>query len=107
MFITEPVIYFFTGIVFSWFCNRIIRTYVNTERTEDLNKSKQLLMKYGMRAELYLPTLGIEDNELRELLDNFSYSGHIVIDKNNQLVGKLIPKVERASPKLRLVVSND
>jgi hypothetical protein len=65
-----------------------------------------ILRKHGLTPQLYLAAVGVEDPELRRTLDEFAYSGHIVVNARHEVVGTICPRVVKG-PRLRLVVSND
>lgn len=67
--------------------------------------AEKVLTAHGLSAHAYLATVGTEDAELREALDQFAFTGHIVLDKQGNVVGRLLPKVAKG-PHLRLVVDN-
>lgn len=75
----------------------------NIERRKAAEKE---LKKYGLKAELYLATIGTEDRELRNAMDYFAFRGYLILNKHNEVVGRLCPKVKKG-PHLRLVVSNE
>lgn len=76
-----------------------------TEEVRRRYEAEKVLATHGMLAHRYLATVGTEDRELRRALDQFAFTGHIVLDRHGGVVGKLVPKVVK-EPHLRLVVDN-
>lgn len=71
--------------------------------------AEQTLNARGMSVYPYMPAFGVDDPELRSALAVFEYGGHVVLDKDGRMVGRLMPKVVargRPAPGLRLVVDN-
>lgn len=83
----------------------LLRFYLKSENASNKTKAEKTLASHGMSAHLYLATVGQEDKVLRRALDQFSFTGHIILDKQGNVVGKVLPKAEKA-PYLRLVVDN-
>ncbi|CCN38636.1 conserved exported hypothetical protein [Vibrio nigripulchritudo SFn27] len=78
------------------------------KRMQKQSQSREVLQRYGLDTELYLGTLGVNDKELRDAIDDFRFTGHVIVDRNGGIIGGLVPNVPvRPKPKLRLVVSND
>lgn len=73
---------------------------------ERRKSAESILKRNGLSAELYLATIGIEDRELRNSMDYFAFRGFLIMDRKDEIVGRLCPRV-KAGPHLRLVVSND
>ena len=65
-----------------------------------------VLKSHGLTPVLYVPTVGIEDPALRNAMDEFAFSGHIIMNAEGQVVGK-IAKTAQQSPHLRLDAAND
>ena len=65
-----------------------------------------VLKSHGFTPVLYVPTVGIEDPALRNAMDEFAFSGHIIMTAEGQVVGKIAQPTQQ-SPHPRLVVSND
>lgn len=64
-----------------------------------------MLGMHGMDAFLYIPGFGFEDGKLRSALDVMEYTGKIVLYRNGDVVGRVMPKVAKGLH-LRLVVDN-
>lgn len=67
-------------------------------------KAKATLAKYGMNAHMYLAAMGVDNIEIRRALS--VYDGYVVLDQNQEIVGRLLPKLQKA-PFLRLVINNE
>jgi len=65
-----------------------------------------VLKSHGLTPVLYVPTVGIEDPSLRNAMDEFAFSGHIIMNAEGQVVGKIAGTAQQ-SPHPRLVASND
>ena len=72
---------------------------------KELKEAEGIVMKRGYSAYTYLPSFGVDDNELGIALDKLAFGGKIILDANGNVVGRLLPKVV-SNPKLRLVVDN-
>ncbi len=82
---------------------------------ESLAKSEQLLAANGYKACLYLPGLGIENEEISNACAEVFRSGRrLIIPPNGELVGKIswdtlegrMPEAAQKKSHLTLVVSN-
>lgn len=70
-------------------------------RIEDVrgkSDAAQVLKKHGLTPQLYLPTIGEEDPELRSALDTFAFTGHVITNPKGDVVGKLCPTAEKGPP---------
>lgn len=76
--------------------------YANEKRQQSL----KVLREHGLDSALYIGTDGVNDEELRNAIDDLTCSGYIIIDRDNNVIGRLRPKIE-CKPTLRLIVSND
>ena len=58
---------------------------------------------------MYLATIGTDDPELRDALDQFAFTGHVITNRDGEIIGGLVPKAKSGltKPSLKLVVSND
>ena len=65
-----------------------------------------ILKSHSLNALLYVPTVGIEDPALRNAMEEFAFSGHIIMSIEGQVVGKIAGTAQQ-SRHPRLVVSND
>ncbi len=101
-------IIFFSGTLTGVLLWRSFSSACNLQ-ARNLDEAKRTLREYGMTAELYLPTIGLPSGGLRDAVDEFTLSGYIVLDKDKNIVGKLVPAAEgkKSKPQLTLVVSND
>jgi mannose/fructose/N-acetylgalactosamine-specific phosphotransferase system component IID len=89
-------------ILFLDFALNMLRKEQKKQRMFDANK---VLALHGIRTTLYLPTVGVSDEKLYAALDEFSFSGRIALSKDGEIIGKLLPTVEKG-PHLRLVIDN-
>lgn len=69
-------------------------------------ESEEVLHAHGLDAYLYLASVGVTNTELRDALAVLAGSGKVVLDRDQRLVGRLVPKTEPKGPGLRLVVDN-
>ena len=80
---------------------------MRSKERQDLSDAEKKIKDHGLEARLYLPTIGVENEQLFEALDCCAMSGRVIIGKNNQIIGGIAPGMEKRKPELRLVVSND
>lgn len=74
---------------------------------KELERAENVLARHKLSAFWYMPTIGVDDPELREALDRIAMHGKVILDADNRLVGRLLPKPEsERGPRLRLVVDN-
>ena len=85
------------------FVRRFWRRLRANQRRAD---ARAILRTQGLTPVLYVPTVGIEDTALRNAMDEFAFSGHIIMNAEGQVVGKIAGTAQQ-SPHPRLVVSND
>ena len=90
------------GLAMEWLCRFWRRSQADQRRSEAV----AVLKKHGLSPQLYLATIGVKDDDLRRALDEFAYSGHIIMNSKDEVVGGICPRVVKG-PQLRLVVSND
>ncbi|MCG9692074.1 hypothetical protein L1D55_09975 [Vibrio sp. Isolate22] len=84
--------------------------YLRTEKEKKAQeKALKLLKAYGYEPELYLATIGTDDPELRDALDQFAFTGHVIKNRDGEIIGGLVPKAKfgLTPPSLKLVASND
>ena len=103
----EPLKYVIVGMiaasVIDW-TRGIWRQHVSRLRMDAANR---ILNQYGLDAYTYLAAFGAEDGELRSALESFELTNKVIVDKNGNIVGRLLPKVKAAEERgLRLVVDN-
>src|SRR5690606_36586620 len=55
-------------------------------------QAREVLKRHGLTPQLYLASVGVDDLELRAALDEFSFAGYIITDKEGNIVGKLCPR---------------
>lgn len=93
------------GMLLAGMVQCLIRFWCQREDRKRQEKAAKVLKRHGLIPQLYLPTIGEKDPELRSALDAFTLSGRIITNAKGEVVGKLCPKVAE-EPHLRLVVSN-
>lgn len=94
------------GVLLATMVDWLLRFWRQSEDRQRRAKAKQVLKNRGLTPQLYLPTIGEENLELRSALDAFTFTGYIITNDNGEVVGKLCPRLEKG-PHLRLVVSNN
>lgn len=99
----ERLIYYTAGMIVTCIIDYAISVFNRIDRQKQCAEAENLLKKYNMSSHIYLPTLGIENIELRKALAAFN--SRIIIDENDCIVGGIIPKAEK-SCHLQLVVNN-
>lgn len=57
--------------------------------------AERILKKHGLTPQLYLATIEEADQELRDALDTFAFTGHIITNAKGEVVGKLCPRAEK------------
>ncbi|MBN6740145.1 hypothetical protein JKG47_06290 [Acidithiobacillus sp. MC6.1] len=85
------------------FLRRFRRRYRANRKRADAGA---VLKSHGLTPVLYVPTVGIADPALRNAMDEFSFSGHIIMNAEGQVVGKIAGTAQQR-PHPRLVASND
>lgn len=105
---TGPVTYLAIGAAMMWFIDWTVRFWMRSKESGERSETDRILSNHGMSAYFYMPAIGVDDQELRRALEMAAFNGRIVLDKEGRVVGKIIPKVVKASagPHLRLVVDN-
>lgn len=96
----------FTGIFLAEAAHFLYRSYLQIENDKRKEKAREVLKKHGLKPQLYLATIDEKDPELRAALDEFSFSGHIITDGENAVVGKICLTAQE-KPYLKLVSSRD
>lgn len=101
----EQLGYFLAGgflmAVTSW----LVKCFIQPKDDVCQKVAEETLRQHNLKAEFYLATIGTEDRELRAAMDYFSFRGYLILNKSNEVVGRICPKVKKGSH-LRLVVSN-
>lgn len=95
-----------TGALFTLAMEWLFRFWQRSLADQRRAKALAVLKKHGLSPQLYLSTIGVEDADLRSALDEFAYSGHIIINTKGEVIGKICPRVVKGHH-LRLVVAND
>ena len=106
----NEMIYLFVGGVMMAVADWVMQRYMRSQERNEILDAEKLLKSSGLEARLYLPTLGIDKNEdvkLIRAMDLCASSGKIILNRDNNIVGGIIPSVLVRKPELRLVVSND
>lgn len=94
------------GVVFVLVVNFVHSFWLRHRADQRRADAGAVLKSHGLTPELYLPTVGIKDPSLRNAMDEFAFSGHIIMNAEGQVVGK-IAKTAQQRPHLRRVASND
>ncbi|MFA0329657.1 hypothetical protein AB4586_00040 [Vibrio sp. 10N.222.49.E4] len=81
----------------------------NAKEKSNKEKALKLLKANGYEPELYLATIGTDDPQLRDALDQFAFTGHVIKNRHGAIIGGVVPKAKPGltKPSLKLVVSND
>lgn len=90
------------GVAIDW----LLRTWQRRQSDRRRSEAVHFLKKHGLSPQLYLASIGVDDPELRRAIDEFAYSGHLIVNAQNEVVGKLCPRVVKG-PHLRLIVSSE
>ncbi len=93
------------GVLLAATVDWLFRFWRQSEDRQRRLHARGILKKHGYTPQLYLATFEEANHELREALDTYAFTGHIIINAEGNVVGKLCPRMERV-PHLRLVVSN-
>lgn len=102
----NELIWLSTGLIFALATDRLFRFWQRSQADQRRREAVAVLKKHGLSPQLYLATIGVDDDELRSALDEFAYSGHIIMNTKNEVIGRICPRVVKG-PQLHLVVSND
>lgn len=102
----NELIWLSTGIALALAMDWLIRFWLRSQAKKRRSEAVAVLKKHGLTPQLYLATFGVKDADLRRALDEFAYSGHIIMNAKDEVVGKICPRWVKG-PHLRLVVSND
>lgn len=94
-----------TAIAAYWAFERLVRWWQRRDNEARIAEAQRVLEKHGMDAFFYIPGFDAEDGELRRALDVMEYTGKIVLDRDGNVVGRVMPKIAKG-PHLRLVVDN-
>lgn len=93
------------AIAVCWVTERLVPWWLRRDEEARIAEAPRVLEKYSMGAFFYMPGFDAEDGELRRALDVMEYTGKIVLDRDGNVVGRVMPKVAKG-PHLRLVVDN-
>lgn len=101
----ERVLLIVAGMCFALWIDWCFSFWRNAENNRHRQEAEKVLAAHGMSTHSYLATVGIEEEDLRAALDRFAFTGHIILDRQGNVIGKLLPKIKKG-PHLRLVVDN-
>jgi len=74
---------------------------------KELKQAEEVLARHKMSVYSYIPTIGMDDTELRDALDLAAMHGKVILNADGQVVGRLLPKPEsNVETRLRLIVDN-
>jgi hypothetical protein len=93
------------AVALCWGAERLIRWWLRRDEEARIIEAQRVLEKHGMDAFFYMPGCDAGEGELRRALDVMEYTGKIVLDREGNVVGKVMPKIAKG-PHLRLVVDN-
>ncbi|MDD2660668.1 MAG: hypothetical protein PHY54_13470 [Methylococcales bacterium] len=107
----NELLWFFCGVLLAGLTDWLLRLRHQSEERRNRIDAEKILKQHGLKPELYLATIGVEDTELRSALDTFAFSGYIITNDKGEVMGRLIGELaQRAGSQkvsyLRLVVSN-
>lgn len=104
-FLTGAVVCFVIVLVVQWLLSKL--THSDLQKRQE--RAAAAIRQHGMEVFTYLPSFG-GDDEQRQHLAAFDFSGKLILDRDGRLVGRVLPKVVRElDPRrkgLRLVVDN-
>ena len=103
-----PMAFLIAGAAMMWLADWMVRFWMQSKESQEQAEAEKILSAHGMSTHLYMPSLGVDDQNLREALDKAAYTGRIVLDDNGYVVGRVLPKLVKGGtgPQLRLVVDN-
>jgi hypothetical protein len=101
----NDLLWFVGGFVLSEAINFSFRFYKNSIESRERSEALQVLRSHGMSPQLYLSTIGEENLELRNAMEAFAYTGHIIMNEQGEIVGKICQTAKKTT-NLRLVVNN-
>ena len=86
----------------------VLGSWRKSEEVIRKRESATYLKERGFTPQMYLPGIGIEDEDLHRAMDVYAHSGYIIFDKDGNVVGGIVPRAEQKRKcHLRLVVSNN
>jgi hypothetical protein len=101
----NALLWFVGGFFLAEAINFSFRFYRNSIESRERSEALQVLRSHGMSPQLYLSTIGEENLELRNAMEAFAYTGHVIMNEQGEIVGKICKKAVKA-PNIRLVVNN-
>ncbi len=102
---TEALIAVTTACMVCLMPRWMIRFWRQSQERARRSEAQKFLRTRGMEAHLYLPSFGEEREDLRAALAVFDHTGYVVLNRDGQLVGRVLPKIGPRKG-LRLVVDN-
>jgi len=95
------------GALFALTMEGLYKFWQRSQTSYRLSQARMVLKNHKLTPVLYLSSVGIDDPELLRALDEFAFTGHIIVNANGEIVGKICPSAQKVKkPHLRLVVSN-
>ena len=102
----DDVLLFAGGAACCWAIDLCVR-WLNRRRDAAARaRAEVVIARHRLSVLLYLPSVGIDDTELRGALASPAFAGRIIVDRDGRIVGKVAGRLPQ-EPYLRLVVSND
>ena len=100
------ILYLVSGGIGALIVVWIFRFWQHRQNKLRRRKAAAFLKKRGLTAQLYIPTIGIEDTDLLNAIDEFACSGHIIMNTKGEVLGKVSSRFVKKPP-LRLVVFHE
>ncbi len=78
------------------------------KRVMSLTKAEAVLAEHGMSTVLYLPGIGVTDNNLWEAMEVVRLYGRLVVNQRGDVVGRFAGSaLERKNSHLQLIINNE
>lgn len=97
---------FIAGAACCLICGVLLRRRAERKHIADRGKAKAVLAKYGLRAEMIFPAMGVADAELSTAVDLLAPPSCVILNNEGDVIGRF-GKTYRRAPRLKLVVNND
>jgi len=97
---------FIAGAACCLICNALFRRRAERKHIAERVKAKAVLAKYGLRAEIIFPAIGVADVGLSTAIDVLAPPSCVILNNEGDIIGRF-GKTYRRAPTLKLVVNND